>query len=116
MTKISELQEIQQEVKKTCEAIFEKPLEKTWKGSDPEAGFDENSVFSTNNWNDARINLFRSFFAGLFHNGISNEVVYIDDLEIVHFWSEDQNYVSIRNEKTGYLVKNRILYRAVAPT
>lgn len=98
---INMLYEIQQGVRERFDEAFEEPLKKDWEGADPVTGFDEKGVFSEDNWNDARINLFRAFFAGWFHDGISNQIVFIGDLEIAHFWHEDQNYVFIRNTKTN---------------
>lgn len=54
-------------------------------------------VFKTDNWNDRRISLFRHFFGGWFYSGgMRNGIVFIGELEIVHQWDEDQNYVFIR--------------------
>jgi hypothetical protein len=97
------IKKIQREVRKDFGAAFTAPLEKKWSGADPVSGFDEKGTFSENNWNDARINLFRMFFSGWFHRGISDDIVFIGDLEVMHKWFEDYNYVFIRNIKTNDL-------------
>jgi len=93
--------QIQRDVSKQFKEAFDSPLKQEWAGSAPIAGFDERGVFSEENWNDARINLFRAFFSGLFHDGISDQVVYIGDVEIGHMWQDDQNFVFIRNVKSN---------------
>ena len=97
----------QRYVKDFIEAAFEDPLNKAWQGADPVSGFKENGagsrLFSEENWNDWRISLFRGFFCGWFHNGISNEIIFIGDLEVCHQWDSDQNYVFIHNAQTNDL-------------
>jgi len=97
------IKKIQGQVRKDLDAVFNAPLEKKWSGADPVSGFDEKGTFFEDNWNDARINLFRAFFLGWFHEGISNDIIFIGDLEVVHQWFEDQNYVFIRNLETNDL-------------
>jgi hypothetical protein len=97
----SEIKKVQRAVKSGFDIAFAEPLKKEWKGEDPVSGFDEKGVFSEANWNDARVNLLRRFFAGFFHDGISNEVVFVGDLEVGHIWQDDQNYVFIRNAATN---------------
>jgi len=95
---------IQADVKARLDDAFKNPLKKEWQGSDPTAGFNDKEVFSDDNWNDGRISLFRTFFASAWGGGgISNQLVFIGDLEIVHEWHEDQNYVFIHNCRTNDL-------------
>lgn len=95
--------QIQRHVRKNLDAAFRVPFEKNWQGADPVSGFGEKGTFSEDNWNDARINLLRAFFSGWFHEGIANDIVFIGNLEVVHQWFEDQNYVFIRNLETNDL-------------
>ena len=67
------------------------------------AGIFNKLLFTSDNWNDRRISLFRHFFSDWFGDGIHNEIVFIGELEIVHQWDEDQNYVFIRNINTNNL-------------
>jgi len=97
------IKEIQEYVKKHFDQSFKEPLKKEWIGSNPVSAFDEKGLFTEKNWNDARVNLFRAFFSGFFHPGIHNQIVFIGDLEVAHFWCDDQNYVFIRNTQTNDL-------------
>ena len=97
----AEIRKIQGEVKKEFDGAFAEPLKKRWKGGDSVSAFDKCQVFTENNWNDARVSLFREFFVGFFHAGINNEVVVIGHLEVGHIWQDDQNYVFIRNFVTN---------------
>lgn len=99
------LEEHQKFVKEEMDNAFKNPTEiPEGVKSDPiNIAFDENDDFTDDNWNDRRISLFRHFFSGWFHDGISFEIVFIGDLEISHQWDEDQNYVFIRNTRTNDL-------------
>jgi len=103
--KIEEIiKEIQADVGARLNHAFDSPLEKNWKGSDPFPAFDADGNFLEDNWTDARIGLFREFFASMFAPAaISNQIVTIGDLEIAHEWEDDQNYVFIHNTKTSDL-------------
>jgi hypothetical protein len=96
-----EVRAIQRDVKKRLEGAFDSPLKKDWAGDDPKGGFDEKGVFSEDNWNDARINLFRSFFSGFFHGGISNQTVHLGSLSVTHRWDDDRNFVYMVDSNTG---------------
>jgi len=97
------IKEHQEFIKESIDKIFKNPTKKNWKGADVQIAFNEKFFFTTDNWNDRRINLFRGFFSGLMHNGIHNEIIFIGDLEIIHQWNDDENYVFIRDIKRNNL-------------
>ena len=94
---MSDIKEVQDEVKNGWDAAFDNPLKKSeYMGSDPKSAFDSNGVFDTDNWNDRRMSLFRRFFGGFFGAGpIHNDVAYIGRLTIGHLWKDDENFVFI---------------------
>jgi hypothetical protein len=91
------IQKLQEDIRKEADRAFKYPLEKTWDGDSPISAFDEHGIFRPDNWNDARVNIFRAFFNSYSDNSIRNTTVQIGSLKITHKWEDDQNYVTIED-------------------
>lgn len=83
---------------------FLRPANKTWAGDDPRLDF-PGTVFTGDNWNDARLSLLRNL-VGCLEVGEAREFDWDgNNAHMFRCYLEDQNYVFIRVEGSLYHIE-----------